>query len=137
MVKSFEGLRLKAYRDAVGVLTIGYGHTKGVYEGQVITEKQAVNYLRSDLRQSERYVKYYVKVKLSQQQFDALVSWTFNLGPGNLKRSTMLKRLNQCNYDAVPCEMMHWNKAGRNVLAGLTRRRREEGKLFNGGPFFC
>jgi len=130
-------LRLTAYQDSVGIWTIGYGHTKGVRPGQRITKAQAVAFLRQDVAWAEKAVNRAVKVNLSQSQFDALVSWTFNLGSGNLGRSTMLKRVNARNWRRVPCEMIRWNRAGGRVLRGLVRRRRAEAELFNGGHFTC
>ena len=79
----------------------------------------------------------YVKKAINQNQFDALVSWTFNLGVGNLRRSTMLKKLNQYDYKRVPCEMMRWVRAGGKVLPGLKRRSKAEATLFSGGAPRC
>lgn len=137
IIKHYEGLKLKAYKDSVGVWTIGYGHTKDVFPGQTITKEQAENYLHSDLKWAERAVIRLVQVPLNQNQFDALVSWTFNLGSGNLASSTMLKRLNAYRFNDVPCEMIRWNRAGGKVLKGLVKRRHSEARLFNGGSFNC
>ena len=131
LIKSFEGRRLVAYQDSVGVWTIGYGHTKTAHEDKLIIKSTADRLLAEDLAEFEKYVDTYVTVALTQNQFDALVSWTFNLGPGNLKESTMLKKLNQGLYAEVPDEMRRWNKAGGKVLEGLIRRREAEAKLFN------
>jgi GH24 family phage-related lysozyme (muramidase) len=131
LIKEFEGCRQVAYQDSVGVWTIGYGHTKDVYEGQLVIKKTCETMLAEDLEEFEDYVESYVKVELSQNQFDALVAWTFNLGPGNLSESTMLKRLNEGDYTAVPDEMRRWNKAGGEVLNGLVRRRDAEAELFS------
>jgi lysozyme len=131
LIKEFEGCRQVAYQDSVGVWTIGYGHTKDVYEGQLVIKKTCEKMLAEDLEEFEDYVESYVKVELSQNQFDALVAWTFNLGPGNLSESTMLKRLNEGDYAAVPDEMRRWNKAGGEVLNGLVRRRDAEAELFS------
>ncbi len=131
LIKEFEGCRQVAYQDSVGVWTIGYGHTKDVYEGQLVIKKTCETMLAEDLEEFEDYVESYVKVELSQNQFDALVAWTFNLGPGNLSESTMLKRLNEGDYAAVPDEMRRWNKAGGEVLNGLVRRRDAEAELFS------
>ena len=97
LIKEFEGCKQVAYQDSVGVWTIGYGHTKDVYEGQLSIKKTCERFLAEDLEEFEDYVESYVKVELSQNQFDALVAWTFYLGPGNLSESTMLKRLNEGN----------------------------------------
>jgi len=132
LIKEFEGCKQVAYQDSVGVWTIGYGHTKDVYEGQLSIKKTCDRFLEEDLEEFEGYVDSYVKVSLTQNQFDALVAWTFNLGPGNLSESTMLKKLNAGDYDAVPDEMRRWNKAGGEVLNGLVRRRDAEANLFAG-----
>ena len=132
--KNFEGCELHAYKDNVGVLTIGYGHTgSDVAEGQTVTEEEAEEILRKDLTKFEDYVKNYVECELNQEQFDALVAWTFNLGPGNLKSSTLLKRLNENDYDDVPNQIRRWNRAGGEVVSGLVRRRNSEAHLFEHG----
>ena len=131
LIKDFEGRRLVAYQDSVGVWTIGYGHTKTAHEGRLIIKSTADRLLAEDLAEFEKYVEEYVTVTLTQNQFDALVSWTFNLGPGNLQESTMLRKLNQGLYAEVPDEMRRWNKAGGKVLKGLVRRRDAEAELFN------
>lgn len=138
LIKEFEGCELTAYRDAVGVWTIGYGHTAAAGDpiptpGMTITEAEAEEILRRDLVKYERAVLDAVTVPLSQEQFDALMSWTFNLGPGNLRNSTMLKKINAGDFAAVPEQIARWNRAGGKVLRGLIRRREAEGKLFASG----
>lgn len=130
LIKEFEGLRLTAYRDSVGVLTIGYGSTSGVSSGMVISEAEADARLRRDLETAEKCVNQCVAVPITQNQFDALVSFTFNLGCGNLRRSTLLLKLNAGDDIGAADEFLHWNRAGNEVLAGLVRRRKEERKLF-------
>mgnify|MGYP003667557543 FL=1 len=130
LIKKFEGCRLEAYKCSGGVWTIGYGHTENVNEGDTITQDKADKLLKSDIAQFEVYVNYSVIVELNQCQFDALVAWTFNLGPGNLRESTMLKKLNKADYTSVPNEMKRWNKAGGKTLDGLIRRRNAEALLF-------
>ena len=130
LIKKFEGCRLEAYYCSGGVLTIGYGHTGGVKETDVITQEEADKLLKGDILKFEQYVSDNVKVDLDQSQFDALVAWTFNLGPGNLRESTMLKKLNNEDYESVPFEMRRWNKAGGKTLDGLIRRREAESLLF-------
>jgi lysozyme len=131
LIKSFEGLELKAYKDSVGVVTIGYGSTgPHVSMGQSITETQAEALLLSDVTRFEKGVSDLVKVTLTQYQFDALVSFSFNLGLGNLKSSTLLRKLNSLDYKGASLEFARWNKAGGRVLAGLTRRRLAEKELF-------
>jgi lysozyme len=132
LIKKFEGCRLEAYRCSANVLTIGYGHTGGVLETDVITQDVANKLLEEDIAKFEKYVNVNVAVELNQNQFDALVAWTFNLGVGNLRSSTMLKKLNESDYDSVPSEMRRWNKAGGKTLDGLIRRRKAEGLLFEG-----
>lgn len=138
LIRDFEGCELKAYRDAVGVWTIGYGHTSAagspqVKAGMTITAAQAEEILKRDLAQYERAVLTAVKVPLSQEQFDALVSWTYNLGAKSLLVSTLLKKLNAGDYAAVPAEMKRWNRAGGKTLKGLVRRREAEAFLWSTG----
>ena len=131
LLKFFEGCRLTAYQDSVGVWTIGYGHTKGVFEGMSITQEEAEQMLLTELEEYEGYVEKYVTVPLTQNQFDALVVWVYNLGPTNFRKSTLLKELNSGNYTAAGNEITKWNKAGGKVLAGLVKRREAEAELFN------
>lgn len=134
LVKHFEGLRLEAYRDVAGIPTIGYGHTSGVKMGDSITEAEAEELLRKDLERFEAAVSRLVKVPLSQPQFDALVSFTFNVGSGALASSTLLRMLNEGRYGAVPAQLARWDKAtvnGQKVqIAGLARRRAAEAELW-------
>jgi lysozyme len=95
-----------------------------------ITQEEADNLLNLDIREFEKYVQNIVKVPLQQHQFDALVSWTFNLGPYNLMNSTLLKELNSSNYSKVPSEIKRWNKSNNKVLDGLVKRREAEAKMF-------
>ena len=129
LIKHFEGCELEAYKCPAGVWTIGYGHIKGVKEGMTITEHQAEEMLKSELNEYEGYINNLVTAELNQNQFDAMVSWVYNLGGGNLKASTLLKVLNAGDYAGVPAQMMRWNKAGGKVLEGLTRRRQAEADL--------
>jgi len=130
LIKHFEGCELNAYKCPAGVWTIGYGHIKGVQEGDVITEQQADEMLVEELNEYENYINTLVTVPLNQNQYDALVSWVYNLGSSNLQASTLLKVLNAGDYDNVPEQIMRWNKAGGKVLEGLTRRRQAEADLF-------
>lgn len=132
LIKKFEGCELEAYQCSANVWTIGYGHTRGVEEGDVISADKAEYILLEDLIEFEQYVDNLVTVSLNQDQFDALVAWTFNLGPTNLKESTMLLRLNDGQYDDVPAQMARWNRSNGEVLEGLKRRRKAEGLLFQG-----
>ena len=130
LIKHFEGCELNAYKCPAGVWTIGYGHIKGVSEGMSITQEQAEQMLLDELKEYENYINELVVVDLSQNQFDALVSWVYNLGPANLKSSTLLKVLNSGDYAGVPDQIERWNKAGGKVLEGLIRRRLAESSLF-------
>lgn len=130
LTAEFEGLRLEAYQDIVGVWTIGYGHTKGVKRGDKISKEQAMEFLKQDVASSVKDVNQLVKVPLTQGQFDALVDFTFNLGGGALERSTLLKLLNDKNYEGARGEFLKWNKAGGKVVDGLVRRRRAELDMF-------
>ena len=136
LIKKFEGCELEAYQCSAGVWTIGYGHTKGVTPSDSISQEEAEQMLVDELHEYESYVNEYVTVALSQNQFDALVSWVYNLGPANLKASTMLKVLNDGKYEEVPYQMKRWNKAGGKVLEGLIRRREAEACLFQGKEWF-
>ena len=130
LIMQFEGCRLRAYQCSAGVWTIGYGHTAGVRQGQTITQVQAEEYLKQDCRKFENYVnnKAYVPVtaQLNQNQFDALVSFAFNCGQGNLKTLCAGRSTAQ-----IAAALPKYNKAAGKVLSGLVRRRAAEQKLFN------
>jgi lysozyme len=127
-IKLWEGLRLTAYRDSGGTLTIGYGHIADVRDGMRITERDAEEFLRRDLSQAEAAVNSAVTVPLTDPQFGALVSFVFNVGVSAFRRSTLLRKLNGGDYDAVPAELMRWTKArGRQVPGLVTRRNAEIG----------
>ena len=130
LIKKFEGCELEAYKCAAGVWTIGYGSTKGVKQGDTISQEDADKLLLHEIKEYETYVNDMVNVDLTQNQFDALVSWVFNLGPANLAASTLLKVLNAKDYEGVPAQSKRWNKAGGKVLQGLIRRREAEALLF-------
>ena len=123
---------MDSYQDAVGVWTIGYGHTKNVKEGDTWSQSHAEHMLEAELSEYEEHVLNLVKVDLKQNEFDALVSWCYNLGPTNLQKSTLLKKLNASKFDEVPAQIKRWNKAGGKVLEGLIRRRKAEALLFVG-----
>ena len=125
LIKSFEGCRLTAYKDAVGVWTIGYGHTGGVKSGQKITQAQAEDFLKADLAKFEKAVDA-LNMVFNQNQFDALVSFAFNCGAGNLNK--LCKGRTKAE---IASKMLLYNKAGGKVLAGLTRRRKAENELYN------
>ena len=135
LIKGFEGLRLSAYQDSAGVWTIGYGHTGNVKPGDRITQAQAEDLLQKDTAWAQQAVRDQVKVPLTQGQFDALTSFTFNLGAGALAKSTLLNKLNAGDYAGAQAEFGKWVHAGGQVLQGLVRRRAAEAELFgNGAP---
>ena len=132
LIKHFEGCRLEAYQDSVGIWTIGYGTIKGVKEGDKINQDEAEHLLQEEMPEYEGYINDMVKVPLEQNQFDALCSWVFNLGPKNLQESTLLKLLNAGDYHTTPEQIKRWNKAGGVILGGLVKRREAEANLFEG-----
>ena len=133
LIKKFEGLELSKYKDAVGLWTIGYGHLIRPEEtfDRRLTEEEAESLLRKDLQEAEKGIKRLVSVPLTENQFDALVSFVFNVGIGRLASSTLLRKLNANDYAGAASELLKWNKAGGKELIGLTRRRQAEQKLFN------
>ena len=135
LIKQFEGVRLESYVCPAGILTIGVGHTSAAGPPKVvpkmkITYQEANEILARDLVKYESAVDRLVTVPLSQNQFDALVSFTFNVGEGALAKSTLLKKLNAGKYSEVPAELMKWTKGGGRELPGLVRRRRAECALW-------
>lgn len=131
LIREFEGLKLNAYTDIVGVWTIGYGHTNTAKPGMVITRKGAEALLRHDLDWVERAINKGVKTPLTQNQYDALASLIYNVGATAFSKSTILRRLNAKDYVGAASEFKRWNKAGGKVVNGLTRRRKAEQELFN------
>lgn len=147
LLKQWEGFKLKVYKDSAGLPTIGVGHliTKSEQSsGQILiggvavsyanglTDQQALDLLSQDVQPAQQAVNNGVKVQLNQDQFDALVSFTFNVGVGAFNGSTLLKVLNQGQYGQVPAQLQRWNKAGGKVVQGLVNRRANEIKLWNG-----
>jgi len=130
LIKRSEGCSLTAYKDSVGVWTIGYGHTRGVRPGDTCTDEQATQYLRDDLESVYSDLDALVEVPLTQGQIDALSSFVFNLGGPALRGSTLLKLLNAGDYDAARKQFLRWDKAGGAPLAGLTKRRAAEAAMF-------
>ena len=128
LIKRFEGLYLNAYVCPAGVLTIGYGHTRGVKPGEEINEMQAELYLMEDVEACEIQLNY-LTLPINQHQFDALCSFIFNLGIGNFMQSTLLKKLKAGDKTAAD-EILRWDKSGGKVLPGLTARRKAEYDLF-------
>ena len=140
LIKHFESLRLTAYQDSVGIWTIGYGHTGlehndgSVHAGREITEEEAESLLRHDLERFEDAVSQAVQTPLNDNQFAALVSFSFNLGARNLRVSTLLKKLNSGDHFGAAREFKKWSKAGGKRLGGLVRRRISERNLFCSFP---
>lgn len=130
LIKDFEGCRLKAYRDIVGKLTIGYGHVLGVRGGQEITQEEAETMLREDLRVRELRLEDDLTMSLSSNQYSAIVSLVFNIGLANFRASTLLARLKEGRYQEAADEFLHWKYAGKAVSSGLIRRREAERELF-------
>lgn len=130
LIKRYEGLRLEAYKCDGDVWTIGYGHTNGVKPGDVITEEQANQFLREDVAWAEDAVNGYVHASITQSAFDALVSFTFNLGANAFQKSTLLKNVNAGEHAGVVEQFGRWVKAGGKPLKGLARRRAAEAVLY-------
>ena len=136
LIKRYEGLRLKPYRCAAGLWTVGYGHVIGDgrtlpdSENRTLTKEEVDSLLSADIRRFERGVLRLCPVLLTQGQFDALVSFSFNLGLGNLQRSTLRMKTNRGERDAAAKEFMKWTKAGGKVLSGLVKRRSDEAVLY-------
>ena len=130
LIKHYEGCKLKAYLCPAGVLTIGYGHTKNVKRGDVISQQQADEVLVADLKEFENAVNDMVLVPLTENLRGELISFAFNVGIHALKKSTLLKKLNAKDYQGAANEFLRWNKAGGKELKGLTLRRQAERELF-------
>ena len=130
LIKNFEGCRLKAYKCTAGVWTIGYGHTGNVRKDDIITQEEADELFKRDIKVHEDNVKRLVKVPLTQGQFNALVSFEYNVGYGAFANSTLLKLLNAQNYDSAAKQFIRWVFIGDSVSEGLLRRRRAETEMF-------
>lgn len=129
-IKKHEGLRLQAYKCSAGVWTIGYGHTEDVSEGDTCTEEDAEKWLLQDVKFAERAVNRQ-RLAINQHQFDALVSFVFNVGEGAFKTSTLLKKIKaNPNDPSIADEFAKWRYAGGNVVAGLVTRRENESNLY-------
>ena len=133
-IKRHEGLRLHAYLDSAGVATVGHGHTGNVQPGQHISEAEAEQLLRDDLAQAEAAVNNGVRVPVTQEQYDAMVSLAFNIGGSAFGKSTLLQKLNEGDIHAAANEFLRWDKitvnGAKEVLPGLTSRRRAERAMF-------
>ena len=130
LIQKFEGLRLSAYQDGVGLWTVGYGHRQGVKEGDVITEVQATQLLMQDLNTVCMGVKRLLQKTLGNNQFSALVSFTYNVGIGNFETSTLLKLIHQEQLFEAADQFLRWDFAGEEIEEGLLERRTAERALF-------
>ncbi len=135
LIKRWEGCRLEAYRDVGGIWTVGYGHTRTARQGLRITQEQAEALLREDLRVFEAAVDDAVVAPLTDNQFASLVSWSFNVGVAAMRSSTLIRKLNRADYDAVPRELLRWNKVQGRPVSGLANRRAAEAGLWARGAF--
>lgn len=132
LIRKFEGWSPSVYKDAVGLPTIGYGHLikpGEKFEG-LLSPEESEELLKKDVKPFERHINRKVDVKLYPNQFDALNSFTFNVGSRRLDDSTLLKKVNSGNHNDVPEQFLRWNKAGGKVLKGLTYRRQVEAELY-------
>lgn len=129
-VSGWEGKRLTAYQCSAGVWTIGYGHTKGVREGDSCTEEQATAWLIDDIRETQTLLAHYVNVPVSEGEFVALVSLAFNVGVGALMKSKLLRKLNSGDREGAAEEFLDFDLVNGKRLVGLTRRRKAEHDLF-------
>lgn len=138
LIKKYEGFFAKPYLDPIGIPTIGYGATyypvtrkKVTMKDNSLTEKEASELLINQLSEYENSIKILTKKPINQNQFDALVSFTYNLGAANLSKSTLLKKLNiNPNDKTISVEFLKWNRAGGKVFNGLTKRRKDEAALY-------
>ena len=131
LIKKYEGCKLEAYKCPAGIWTIGYGHTgQDVFEGKTITQQEADSLLSKDLTRFEKFLNRIIKVPINQNQFNALASFTYNLGMGALQNSTLLKKLNNNDFIGAANEFDRWVYANGKKLEGLIKRRKEEKELF-------
>jgi lysozyme len=131
LTEGYEGLRLTSYQDSVGVWTIGYGHTgTDVGPGMTITQAEAKALLAADIQTAVNCVNNAVNVALTQDQFDALVDFVYNVGCANFRKSTLLKNINAGQFQTAADQLLIWNKANGHILAGLVSRRTGERALF-------
>lgn len=131
-IKKWESLRLTAYQDSGGLWTIGWGHTKSVYPRMVIDREQAEAFLDVDLLEPARAIRNLVEVPLSQNEYDALMSFIFNIGVHKFADSTLLEKLNHLEYAMAADQMLRWDWADGKRVEGLKNRRRDERLLFTG-----
>ncbi len=133
LTESFEGCKLEAYQDSVGVWTIGYGHTRGVYPGMTCTQEEADQWLLEDVQRVVDAINADITISIDQDEFDALVDFGFNLGIHNLESSTLWKLLNEGDFEGAAAQFPRWDRAGGREIGGLLRRRLEEQQVFKKG----
>jgi lysozyme len=131
LTESFEGVRLRAYQDSGGKWTIGYGHTDNVYPTQVITALEAILMLECDLQKVAEHITGLIRIPVSQNEFDAICDFAFNVGVEAFRYSTLLKLLNFSKIPAAAHEFERWDEVRGKVVAGLLKRRIAEENLFN------
>lgn len=131
LLKEIEGYRSRAYLDTGGVWTIGYGHTRGVYQGMECTREQAEAWLREDLSDAEEAIDRLVEYELESNEFSALCSFVYNIGTGNFSKSAVLRCLNNGDFDEVPDHMRAWKYDNKKIIHGLEVRREKEIALWN------
>ena len=134
LIKSFEGFRATPYEDVAGKMTIGFGHLilPGEVFGALSSVEATALLIRDIAEKAEKWIDLYVKVNLTQNEYDALCSFVYNVGAGNFRSSTLLDKLNQFEKPSVPTEMLKWCKAGGATVKGLLQRRQKEADLFQG-----
>jgi lysozyme len=131
LIKEFEGCKLQTYHDQNGIPTIGYGHTgSDVKEGMTITQTQAEQLLIHDIERTEEIITPHIQLPIGDDRYSALVVFAYNVGPGNLINSTLLKLINEGHYEAAAAQFMHWVHVGDRISEGLVRRRKAEQALF-------
>ena len=134
LIKQFEGFRANAYKCPAGIWTIGYGSTSidgiKVKQGDTVTEQAALDDIYKRLNEIDKQITAVVRVPLNSNQLNALLDFVYNLGIGNFRSSTLLKKLNDSDYRGAAEQLLRWNKSGGKVLAGLTKRREAERELF-------
>ena len=136
LIKEFEGCKLKAYKDSVGVWTIGWGNTSHAKSGMTITQSQAEIFLNDDIKPIETLLNA-MGINYTQNQFDALVSWIYNLGSGNFRSSTMYRKiLAKADEVEITDQLVKWHNAGGRPLLGLKRRRVAEANMYLGRPLY-